>query len=99
MNVAIVLGVLDALFFGLGATIFTIGIVKNMSELTIAGIILLALSIVTTSVIYCIAPSRKQQSNPIRAQQPSSMKRNKSDTDLELMRQQEFEAATEEPIV
>jgi len=96
MNVAIVLGVIDALFLGLGTTMFTIGIVKNMSELTIAGIILLALSIVTTAIIYCVAPSRKQQA---RAQQPSSMKRNKSDTDLELMRQHEFEAATKEPIV
>ena len=86
MKIIVVLGILDVIFLGSGAAIFATGIVTNQSDLTLSGIVLLALAIITTLILYFIAPNKGQDVTSI---VNPGMKRNKSDTDLELMRQHE----------
>ena len=80
----------------LGACLFTTAIIFSMMSLIIAGIILLALSIASMA-LWCIYKLPQNQGlMPIERQVPvvayttnnmNTMKRNKSDTDLELISQ------------
>jgi sugar phosphate permease len=82
----------------LGACLFTTGIIFSMMSLTIAGIILLALSIASMALWYVYKKPQNQGMMPIEKQQQTpvayttnnmnTMKRNKSDTDLELISSQ-----------
>ena len=82
----------------IGGGLFTAGIVVSMMPLVIAGIALLALSIMGMLVycLYCRSVVHVQIHNPLPASASTSystnnmttMKRNKSDTDLELINRQ-----------
>ena len=87
----------------IGGGLFTAGIVVSMMQLVVAGLVLLALSIMGM-LVYCIycrpASHHVQIHNPLPASSSFSassystnnmntMKRNKSDTDLELINYQE----------
>ena len=81
----------------IGGGLFTAGIVVSMMPLVIAGIALLALSIMGMLVycLYCRPAVHVQIHNPLPASSASystnnmnTMKRNKSDTDLELINRQ-----------
>jgi len=72
----------------LGGGLFGTGLLMSMEPLVITGIVLLVLSIGVFLYIFCRTPNNiptpveeSPNPNPIRG-----MKRNKSDTDLELMR-------------
>jgi len=78
LSVGITLGVL-------GSGLFGAGLLMSMEPLTITGIVLLIVSIVVFCLLFfwkkpATDPDPDSNPNPIRA-----MKRNKSDTDLELM--------------
>lgn len=69
----------------LGGGLFITGLLLSMEPLIITGIVLLVLSIVLFCILFWKKPAPVEESpspnpNPIRG-----MKRNKSDTDLELM--------------
>jgi len=75
----------------LGGGLFGTGFLMSMEPLTITGIVLLAISILIFCILFLIKkPSNPvtESANPIRHSPPNAlgMKRNKSDTDLELMR-------------
>ena len=84
----------------LGASLFTTGIIFDMMSLTVAGIIVLALSIASMTLWYIYKKPQNQGLMPIERQVPvaayttnnmntmNTMKRNKSDTDLELISSQ-----------
>jgi hypothetical protein len=79
LSIGITLGVL-------GGGLFVTGILMSMEPLTITGIVLLVASILLFLSLFCkksVAVEESSPPNPIRG-----MKRNKSDTDLELMRQE-----------
>ena len=91
----------------IGGGLFTAGIVVSMMPLVVAGLVLLALSIMGM-LVYCIyfrpASHHVQIHNPLPASFSASassystnnmntMKRNKSDTDLELINRQTAAAA------
>ncbi len=80
----------------LGASLFGSGMISNMSSLTIAGICLTVLNIIGTLIVYACNKKpptqfQTQSSNPSQpsvvysSNNMSTMKRNKSDTDLELI--------------
>lgn len=78
----------------LGACLFTTGIIFSMMSLTVAGIILLALAVASMALWYVYKMPPNQGLMPIERQVPvvayttnnmNTMKRNKSDTDLELI--------------
>ena len=80
----------------LGACLFTTGIIFSMMSLTVAGIILLALAVASMALWYIYKMPPNQGLMPIEKQTPvayttnnmntmNTMKRNKSDTDLELI--------------
>lgn len=81
----------------LGASLFTTGIIFSMTPLTAAGIVLLALAIMSMVLWYVYKKPQNQGMMPIERQVPvvayttnnmNTMKRNKSDTDLELISSQ-----------
>jgi hypothetical protein len=79
VSIGITLGVL-------GGGLFVTGILLSMEPLTITGIVLLVVSILLFLSLFCKKPIPVEENsppNPIRG-----MKRNKSDTDLELMQQE-----------
>ena len=75
----------------LGTSCFATGIVFSMNELVIVGIISLVLFIIGIGVfMYCFPKQAQQtiQGNPVQrytTNNMNTMKRNKSDTDLELI--------------
>ena len=77
----------------LGACMFTTGIIFDMMTLTIPGIVLLALAVASMALWYVykkpqhqgMMPIEKQTSAAYTTNNMSTMKRNKSDTDLELI--------------
>ena len=80
----------------LGACLFTTGIIFSITPLTAAGIILLALAVASMTLWYVYKKPQTQGMMPIEKQAPAAyttnnmntmntMKRNKSDTDLELI--------------
>ena len=75
----------------LGGGLFGTGFLMSMEPLTVTGIVLLAISILIFCILFLIKkPSNPvtESANPIRhSPNALGMKRNKSDTDLELMRQ------------
>jgi hypothetical protein len=80
----------------IGGGLFTAGIVLSMMSLVVAGIALLALSIMGM-IVYCLycRPATVHTHNPLPSASTSystnnmnTMKRNKSDTDLELINRQ-----------
>jgi len=86
------LAVLSLICVGLlGACLFTTGIIFSMTPLTIPGIILLALATVGMIVWYVyktpqgLMPIEKQTPTVYTTNNMNTMKRNKSDTDLELI--------------
>ena len=90
----------------IGGGLFTAGIVLSMMSLVIAGIALLVLSIMGM-LVYCLycrpASPHVQIHNPMPAYATSystnnmnTMKRNKSDTDLELINRQTAAAAADD---
>jgi hypothetical protein len=76
-----------------GATTFAIGFVYSMNDLLISGIVCLCLFIVSLIVFHCCFSKNyftktQVQTNPGRmftTNNMNTMKRNKSDTDLELI--------------
>ena len=66
----------------LGGGLFTTGLLLSMEPLVITGIVLLIVSIILFCLLFWKKPAAttEESPNPIRG-----MKRNKSDTDLELM--------------
>ena len=84
----------------IGGGLFTAGIVVSMMPLVIAGLTLLVLSILSM-IVYCLfcRPTTVQIHNPLPAaasystNNMNTMKRNKSDTDLELINRQTAAAA------
>lgn len=83
----------------LGACMFTTGIIFDMMTLTIPGIVLLALAVASMALWYVYKKPQHQGMMPIEKQTPAAyttnnmntmntMKRNKSDTDLELISSQ-----------
>ena len=79
LSIGITLGVL-------GGGLFGAGLLMSMEPLTITGIVLLVVSIIVFSLIFCKKPAAVEENSPptpIRG-----IKRNKSDTDLELMQQE-----------
>lgn len=76
-----------------GATTFAIGFVYSMNDLLISGIVCLSLFIVSLIVFHCCFSKHyftktQVQANPGRmftTNNMNTMKRNKSDTDLELI--------------
>ena len=86
------LGVLSIIVIGLlGASCFATGILFSMNELVITGIVFTGLFIISLGLfIYFFPkkPSTQVQNNPTQrytTNNMNSMKRNKSDTDLELI--------------
>ena len=78
----------------LGGGIFGAGIGLSMQLLVIIGLTLIGISLlVFLALCFVKRDPPPPINNPIREYRSNSMKRNKSDTDLELMRQQE------EPVV
>jgi hypothetical protein len=77
----------------LGASLFTTGIIFSITPLTAAGIVLLALAVASMTLWYVYKKPQHQGMMPIEKQTPvayttnnmNTMKRNKSDTDLELI--------------
>ena len=77
----------------LGACLFTTGIIFDMMTLIIPGIVLLALAVASMALWYVYKKPQNQGMMPIEKQTPAAyttnnmntMKRNKSDTDLELI--------------
>ena len=75
----------------IGACLFTTGIIFGMMPLTVAGIILLALAVLCMILWYVYkkpqnhALIEKQTSVAYTTNNMNTMKRNKSDTDLELI--------------
>ena len=84
LKTIVAFGILDVVLLGAGAALFATGIVTNNADLTLSGIVLLAMAIVTTVILYFIAPKKGQD---VTSTVNPGMKRNKSDTDLELMRE------------
>ena len=80
----------------LGACLFTTGIIFDMMTLIIPGIVLLALAVASMALWYVYKKPQHQGMMPIEKQTPAAyttnnmntMKRNKSDTDLELISSQ-----------
>jgi hypothetical protein len=78
----------------LGTSCFATGIVFSMNELVIVGIISLIVFIIGIGIfMYCFPKQTQQtvQGNPVQrytTNNMNSMKRNKSDTDLELISKQ-----------
>ncbi len=74
----------------LGGGIFGAGIGLSMQPLMIAGLTLIGISLLVFLVLCFIKkePPPPMNTNPV-VYRSNSMKRNKSDTDLELMRSQE----------
>jgi type II secretory pathway component PulC len=68
----------------LGGGLFGTGMLMSMEPLIITGIVLLALAIVIFCILFFKRPVPEVTTTPIRVSS-NSMKRNKSDTDLELM--------------
>ena len=90
------LAIFMLIYVGLiGGGLFTAGIVLSMMSLVVAGIVLLVLSILGM-IVYCLfcRPPTVHTHNPLPAATSYStnnmnkMKRNKSDTDLELINRQ-----------
>ena len=92
------------LIFGglLGASLFASGMIFNMPPLVIAGITITGVQIVGTGILYLCGKmpksqlqmqSQSQSQNPVvySSNNMNSMKRNKSDTDLELISRQNEE--------
>jgi hypothetical protein len=81
----------------LGTSCFATGIIFSMNELVIVGIICLILFIIGLGVfMYCFPKQTQQtvQANPAQrytTNNMNSMKRNKSDTDLELINRNSVE--------
>jgi len=78
-----------------GASCFTVGIIWSISEMVITGIILTALCIAGMGLFYWVSkgktsPSTITNSVDVRfsTNNMNTMKRNKSDTDLELINKQ-----------
>jgi len=77
----------------LGASLFTTGIIFSMTPLTAAGIVLLALAVASMALWYVYKMPQTQGLMQIERQPAvayttnnmNTMKRNKSDTDLELI--------------
>jgi len=94
------LAIFMLIYVGLiGGGVFTAGIVLSMMSLVVAGIVLLVLSILGM-IVYCLfcRPPTVHTHNPLPAASYSTnnmntMKRNKSDTDLELINRQTAAAA------
>ena len=90
----------------IGGGLFTAGIVVSMMPLVVAGLVLLALSIMGMLVycLYCRSVVHVQIHNPMPSSASTSystnnmntMKRNKSDTDLELINRQTAAAAADD---
>jgi hypothetical protein len=82
----------------LGTSCFATGIVFSMNELVIVGIISLVVLIIGMGIfMYCFPKQTQQtvQANPAQrytTNNMNSMKRNKSDTDLELINRSEENA-------
>lgn len=81
----------------LGTSCFATGIIFSMNELVIVGIICLILFIIGLGIfMYCFPKQTQQtvQTNPAQrytTNNMNSMKRNKSDTDLELINRETAE--------
>ena len=79
-----------------GASCFTVGIVWSITEMTIIGISLISLSIIAMGLLYWVwrvtsAPTtitHSQEEVRYSTNNMNTMKRNKSDTDLELINKQ-----------
>ena len=84
MKTIVALGVLDVVLMGSGTALFVVGFVTNQSDFTLSGIVLLAMAIATSVILYYVAPKKGQD---VTSTVNPGMKRNKSDTDLELMRE------------
>ena len=70
----------------LGGGLFGAGLLMSMEPLTVTGIVLLVASIVVFLYIFCRTPAATTEETPSPNPNPiRGMKRNKSDTDLELM--------------
>lgn len=93
-------GIVGLICIGLlGASLFTTGILYNMTPLVISGICLTAVVILGMLVYYVYIPKPQSQHLPhtppplynpatYSSNNMNSMKRNKSDTDLELINRQ-----------
>lgn len=79
----------------IGAGLFTAGIVISMSVLVVVGISLIALSIIGMILKYVFSPkptiTNVHNPIPYTTNNMNTMKRNKSDTDLELINRQSAE--------
>jgi len=89
------LPVLCTIVVGLaGLSCFTVGIIWSISEMTITGIILTAICIVAMGLLYCVSratsasTTSSQEGVRYSTNNMNTMKRNKSDTDLELIGKQ-----------
>ena len=71
----------------LGGGLFGTGMLMSMEPLIITGIVLLTIAVVIFCILFFKQPVPEVTTTPIRVSS-NSMKRNKSDTDLELMRQE-----------
>ena len=71
----------------LGGGLFGTGMLMSMEPLIITGIVLLTMAVVSFCILFFKQPVPEVTTTPIRVSS-NSMKRNKSDTDLELMRQE-----------
>ena len=72
----------------LGGGLFITGLLMSMDPLIVTGIVLLVLSIVLFCILFWKKPTVPVEENPSPNPNPNpirGMKRNKSDTDLELM--------------
>lgn len=72
----------------LGGGLFGTGLLLSMEPLTVTGIVLLIITIVIFCIIFLKKPIIVPEVNSTPIRVSNSMKRNKSDTDLELMRQE-----------
>jgi hypothetical protein len=93
--------VIGLIFSGLlGASLFASGMIFNMPPLVIAGITITAIQIIGMGILYLCGKkpqsqlqTQSQSQNPVlySSNNMNTMKRNKSDTDLELISRQSEE--------
>ena len=72
MKTIVAFGILDVVLLGAGAALFATGIVTNNADLTLSGIVLLAMAIVTTVILYFVCCATQSRPKILSASQTSS---------------------------